>query len=752
MLGLLLVIPQAIGYLLFSVLLTFSSETPHYLLSQFSDYTLQYKITPESHPSDLLKLSEESEVLIVDISSHPFYFSFLDSAAELLDTVYLTATPTNELSTSKYRYFAHLSSIYEAESLLNLISFLDWENFTILSSFKNLDFILASYIKLKKPQVQINAFYYDQNLTESQADFLIKRKIKAEGVSKLLIIDSGKSFKVLEKKLKERKVLREGFQLIVSSKGIYNIEMDGALIVSEPGTENSISESNYSYLRIQFILKQIPTTTNFRVFLKQLCQVIDVCQYSLINLQSLNHIKVGVISDSVQITEKIIYPGNTTILNSKNKNKIVLSIANGTSELYHQGYNPISSHFYRGAGYAVTRINLNKEIENFELKLFTTDCGNTIYDPNLYLKCFSEILPDMGIAYLSSFSSIVSIGNLITLRSLNYSLPQLTPNLQGNALASKSLYPEFVTLTVPEAEYYSTILYFLSTLRWRSVIMIGSDDEFSLAIFNDLKSIFTKYKITIANPEESQIFPQSYTRDDFSKYKEKFNLIKNTLCRIYIITSINIQSIIESLYDIGLRKGDFIALLHSSLANAINLNDKYRYKLNELLAGSLTHDFKEFVGDYGRLIQNEVLGITNNTSLYCNTFDTVLIVKNAILHLMSIGEDYENPIMLMNYIRILKSIGCMGNLQIDNYSNYRSRYIIVLKQIQLDEVSDSLLYNEVITIDKYSQNPVHISAEIDWPDNTNLIPNNFIQMNSCGFNQRQIEESIKGRNVFFILS
>ena len=126
-----------------------------------------------------------------------------------------------------------------------------------------------------------------------------------------------------------------------------------------------------------------------------------------------------------------------------------------------------------------TRSNFYKEIENFNLELFPTD-GNIMYEPNWYRQCFSELLPNMGIAYLTSLWVTGVIGNIITLRELNFSIQQISPYGQDANLENKIEYPEYITLKVSESEFFSTMMYFLRVLNWKSVNVLSSDEEGSM--------------------------------------------------------------------------------------------------------------------------------------------------------------------------------------------------------------------------------------------------------------------------------
>lgn len=46
----------------------------------------------------------------------------------------------------------------------------------------------------------------------------------------------------------------------------------------------------------------------------------------------------------------------------------------------------------------------------------------------------------------------------------------------------------------------------------------------------------------------------------------------------------------------------------------------------------------------------------------CLTYDTVLVIKEAILYLLARGEDFEDPLKLIHTMRNNKIIGCIGSI------------------------------------------------------------------------------------------
>ena len=735
-----------------SILVCFSANTPQKLLDLFSDFTQNLNTSSETVAHEVLII--ETIYLIIDITKDSSLYPVLDQLSQQLNTFYISITPPSGQTTSSLRFHLHPGENQAVNAIFKLVKYLQWQEFSLFGSNQINDQLLAFGIRTKLNDGLKSFFVYEDSLTDVKSDEIVKKLIKTKGVKNLLVIDDGESLSSFQRALKLRKVPKFGVYLVFSNRGIYTIDIEGALILSEPGTENSTSEETFEFLTISNFLDSLDFISI--VNLKSKCpNQICFTKFNLVNIQQGSRKIIGTVENNIDLNEQPVFPeNNTSIFSETKKSKLVLSIANGTSEAYNLRYIPTFAYLYQGARYAVSRSNLFQEFENFEFDLFPTDCGNVIYDETWFKMCLEQVVNKLGIAYLTTIPSQGAKGNLLTLRSFSKQIPQISPLAILKELESKSAYPELLKLGVEEEFYFLSGVRLLQNLRWKDIIFFVSDSALYLGLLKTIPLYLEKLKIRIINPDNLRVFPSNYTRDQFEEYKAYFQYVKKSRCRVFYIFSSVTSYIIEGLYDIGLRKGDIILIGESSLISILeeDIDIKYIRKRSELIVGSLIVGYKEWEGKLGEQLKNELLKFFNDVSYMCLTYDTVSVVKNAIMHLINYGEDFEDPSTLIETMRIQKFVGCMGNIYFKSDKNYRVSYLISYKQIVYNQTTEEYTYQEFSTINLFSTKLFNYVSEPNWPTGGKSTPSNYIEYSNCGFDDRLVIKSKKAQQMIFIFS
>ena len=735
-----------------SILVCYSEKTSKILLDLFSDYPKTLNLSSKSTESQALTI--DYIYILIDITKDFSFYTKLDQLSQQFNAFYITITPPSGQTSSSLRYHLHPGLDQLKSAISRFLDYLNWEEFSIFGSNQLNDQLLAFDLHSNYNQLIKSFRVYEDDITDKKSDEIVRKLIKTQGVKNLIVIDDGDSLISFQKSLKFRKIPKFGTYLIFLNRGIYTVDIEGALIISEPGTENSTSEETFEYITIVNFLKDLCVISTDSLKIK--CPSQNCFKhFNLVNIQQAARKVIGTIENAVDIIEQPVFPeNNTSIIPTFQKSKILMSIANGTSEIYNQGYIPTYAYFYQGARYAVARSNSLQEFDNFELDLFPTNCGNLFYDEAWYKMCLGSALNNLGVAYLTCIPTEGARGNLLTLRALSKNIPQISPLAISKDLENRSTYPEFLKLGVEEEFYGLSSIRILQNLRWNDIILFVSDNKIYLNVLTFISEYLKDTKIKIINPPHLRIFPKNYTRDEFDQYKEYFEFAKKSRCRIYYIFSSVTRFIIEGLYDVGLRKGDVIVISDSTLINALkeDVEDKFMKKRSELLAGSLIAAYKEWEGELGKQLKNEISGFFNDISYMCLTYDTVSVVKNAIMHLISIGEDFEDPSLLIETMRTQKFVGCMGNVYFKNNANNRMSYLISYKQIAYNQTTEKYTYEEFSTINPFSTQVFHYVNDPYWPTGENYTPSNYIEYSECGFDSRLVTKSEKGQIMIFIFS
>ena len=429
---------------------------------------------------------------------------------------------------------------------------------------------------------------------------------------------------------------------------------------------------------------------------------------------------------------------------SKNS-EILIFIANGTSELGQENVFSQTSYYYLGSLHSIHQSNQDPEIKSFRYKTQMTDCGNFFYNEEWYLKCFSNLAKLNPIGYLTGLFFGGAYGNAVTLRKLGMNLPQVSAFSNSELLDQPGKFPEDVSLAPTTQEYMTTGLrVILSIFNWNSFILYITPDY-----IEDYKEVLNGsflIQLNILNPENLQIFPTNYSREDFNEYKENFLFALKSRCRLFNIVSNNPGPILEGLYDVGFRKGDFMSIWTPYALNELlsETRDKFYYKRKELIEGTLLTATNEWNGEFGKKLEKELTNLYGNPTFMCSTYDSFTVFHNSFKHLLRIGEDYEDPELMIKSIRSQRFNGCLGSIYFNPFNNHWRPMKLLLQQFVFNDTNDNFDLIDIFNVDILSQKMIVKMNDSHWP-NSNRAPENFIDFGACNFNPRLNQESDKGR-------
>lgn len=125
-----------------------------------------------------------------------------------------------------------------------------------------------------------------------------------------------------------------------------------------------------------------------------------------------------------------------------------------------------------------------------------------------------------------------------------------------SGLDNATEYPEvFKFEETLENFIYSWLLVFQS-FGFKEVVVIGSHRQ-GFGFYPHFVKGIKINGLKIANDENNMEIPDNYTRDNFDEYKDFFIKIKQTRCNAFFIICVFPAMVIEALYDVGIRKGEF---------------------------------------------------------------------------------------------------------------------------------------------------------------------------------------------------
>ena len=751
----------------------YSFATPNLLLSQLSNIQL-LNISNQTQESLINDLTDLDYLFLIDFTYSKSYTPLISDISRILDITFLSPYCSNTIENHKSSI--HLCIFDQVQSIISLAKFLSINKYIILSSANYYDLQIANELKTNDESKVYESISYQEIINIYTAENIAARMIKARGIRNLIIIDHVESLNIIESALITKKLATSGAIFIYPSKNIWQASLNGSLIIVESGLENSTSEADYEIKAVENAINFINSKIQeHRIFNIEKATVLNILEgynikkngFSIVNIQGSNKIIVGNITivesnNSFNyissINNIVYYPGNITVPEVSANTKIVLSIANGTLDTNNTQYFPEVAYFYEGAIFAVASSNAKNDIPNFYIDFFPTNCGITSYDPYWFADCFANYTGKMGTAYLTNMVLGSIIGNYITLEKMGVTIPQICPLNPSGSLDTEAYFPNLLFLGSSFTDMMLNQIIALRSLGYNSiVVLISSESEALGPVYEYLVSNLLEQGFTIMNTVENRYLPATYTRDDYSKYKSIFQHVKDTLCNLYIITLFEFPAmILEGLYDIGLRQGEFLTFGDITFGRVLaGIEEPYYSKRKELINGQLILDFREYVGELGQEINAYLSAIFPQTTFMCLTYDSVSIVKEAIIYLLSIGEDYENPKFLNSAMRNNKIVGCLGNIVFENGQNSRTQVQYTIQQVNFNTTLNTTVISDIGYVNRFSSQLITIIDEFDWPTGSLLL--NIRPAYPCPFDEFLVVDSPNGRaalygfSVFFFL-
>ncbi|OMJ80934.1 hypothetical protein SteCoe_18695 [Stentor coeruleus] len=739
----------------FPVVMIISENTPSSFLSKLESSTFN-----ELFDSLIITLEDFSpssfipETILVDFTFSVVLGMNLQTLGDIygfnvISTRYLPYRYPNE------QFFLLQKPEIVSSAMTEMLNYLEWTQFIVFSS-EELYYreILDKFLEANPTQVK-NCFVLHPEMDELELENMISKMIKTTSFRLFVIISSKSVSNLVVSAIIKKKIFSAGTGILIYGEGLAGLSSQGILGLVQNGIENYLDIEDNKISQLLGLLDYIAEKKSSNIE-KQFKEILNEYYktgkeiFNIINIQNDEKIVIGSLNNTnIELFINITFPGNMKFIDSNFKTQIPFSYAGGQANppgIPPSGYNPLQM---RGAKFATMVANNDTSLlPNFNFSMIYTDCGVSTSNATYIYSCLDNI-PELGVGFLST-----SWGTS-TVPYIDYFLPKpVISSDTYSGLSDKKLYPTMIR-AVPSSNYNGAIL--ANTLKvfgWNKIMILRSDTQKYYNAYQVFLGLSKYYGIKILNVNDNITIPYLYTRDQFENYRGTFQACYDSGARIFIslLPSSDYLHVVEGLYDVGFRRGDLQAL--STIATGGNICggelDEHCIKRKELLIGALGVYNAEWIGDYGKeMEQRFIKAFDSFTAFQCTSFDQNMMLLRSISQVVKSGFDYEDSQILIKYIRQEKFVGCSGILSISQDSNDRSNAASMLQNIILD--NDTVKERKVVVFDPSSQTPMQLIDDIIWCDGTKVMPNDYRFSLNCPFDETKATDSKIGYTVLYIV-
>ncbi|CAG9311407.1 unnamed protein product [Blepharisma stoltei] len=712
---------------------------------------------------DIENLSEKSNI-ILDITFSASISELLREFTSKHQIIHIS-TKNSFSSWTRWQYFTHFSNMDHLLALSSLVSFVNWQKFIIIFDESTID-----YIKVFKNQFlsyQWVPLFLGDKESQDFTDAFVGKQIKPIGIRNIIISSQGKSASKLVKSLKKKNLMINGTGIILGSRSWSDISENGIFGFIESGLEKAIDYYSYEALacvKLMDLILSFPSNNN-NVFLRDFLERNTINHhpipiFTIMNSDNSEKRSAGTLIDGV-ITwnNDLVFIGNSSSIPNSPTTQVNIWIADGSTNPGF-GNSTLSNPIKQGARYALlSYAEKTHFLDGFDIILTHTDCGAEVYDPAFSLNCFSKI-DNPGVAFMTTPLPFTLIGNLISLKALNISMPVVSEYATPQALENEAEYPQFMRIAGYDLYHTSVLTTLINVFGWENVILILENSTDNAIIHDYIAKWAEDFKINIVNEEKDRWIMQNYNHTRFEEVQDWMKKIIEFKIRpiLFYVTPPFEANVIIDFYEAGLRQGDCIFLLTNRVAftqdHAVGVVNKQR--LGELLYGGLVIMEAEYIGEYGKEILKELQEYyypLTISDFKCLSFDAAMLILHGIKYTLSQGENIEDSSILNTNLRLQKFLGCSGTVSIESGSNNRNSATLGIYNIRWNQTTN-LIYESLTGVYNIGSKQLFtFFDDIVWYSNSTILPDDkIVYDNGCPFYKSEVRFSSNGAAIFYSLS
>ncbi|OMJ93642.1 hypothetical protein SteCoe_3338 [Stentor coeruleus] len=574
---------------------------------------------------------------------------------------------------------------------------------------------------------------------------------KSEGIQNYLFIGDSEICQTFSESFESSYLARQGNTAIFLNECIYQVKTNGAFILSKTGIlySNTSTEYNFNMIKPYFSVFQENGLSTYQIA-RMFEKIINPCSFDIVNIQNNKRIIVGKADNNdFNITNTAIYFGGKNESTYYSRPQIVISA--NTGFLNPPGYSNVYQNvkYQEGTYFAVEKVNKDRfYFPKYDLILYDkVDCGVSVFDANYSRDCFIKHAPHMGNAYVPTINTI-TINILKQLQSLEINIPFIGGGGSVSVLSNKTDFPMFTRMTSSSTLFTIAWSKLIDLYGWSNIMIFYTNDSYGLAIYEVMKKESLVEGFNILNKEEERMINPITDISQLPIYYDRINNAIDIGCNIMFLAMSDPSPFfwLEGLYDVGVKKGDFVYIFFSLTGlDGLNTTGGNYTKRAELMHGSLFIYNAAWVGEFGEKVKKDYLNKSNDIWARSFFIDAVLSASNTIDFLLIQGKFFENSTEFMNAQRNTRMEGCTGTISFDHYSNDRNLYYFNLYNFYQDNASewhgDAVLLISPLSPVYYTVLKEPIFANGEFPSD---MKENYMD---CPFRESKIRDSKTGEGI-----
>ena len=458
------------------------------------------------------------------------------------------------------------------EDLTLMLRHFNWTSVSLLYSPNTFGLHLSMVLEANR-QIAEKLIISDSD-EKLHIQLALSRRIKQFGSNIIVVATSlASTSKVLES-LRDEKMLKTGYVVIVVGEAVWGAEnWMGMLLLKEEDCVDAHSLWQCNADKVATFIRKVARSLNippvdlvqddFNNYVISLGQPLT-SSYVLTNIISNTSTLVGRFHTPKAEMEQIgtiYYPGNRTDLSTAIQGLLEISFNSGLE-------NPtapptaIAQGFYNGQSLGVTQINQRSDLlPQHTLVSYNMSFGAAQWNASWTTSRILANKEKLGLAYMSGYASAVTMNTLLTFGQLNLSRPAISSSNSLIALGNSTAFPMFVRNGISDLYFAALYSNILPEIGWRSCAVLYGDDIWGTSVYATFKALADFRHIEILNNETLRKIPSLASKQTYwQQYRE--NLMELFRCNarvvLLFILDPNPQYILELLFDLGARKGDFV--------------------------------------------------------------------------------------------------------------------------------------------------------------------------------------------------